>query len=356
MRLLLLILFVIYWSRVCSAQPIRDTTLEIMHTMIYFQSNDFLIDSLNKFRIKQLVDTLSGLRHRFFTIEAHTDDDGSTEFNKKLSDHRAESVLNSLLEFGVQMEQINSTSFGKLKPEVSNNTTAGKAKNRRVQLTMYGKFPMKLLKGQIVITDTLSQQAIVRIKDDIYLDSVLTDIYGNFSIFAPINRKLLLSVHSGELFAEPQIIFTRDIAFLSPLKVKVSQVTLNSVLTLKEINFVGGFSIVLRESIPSLEYLLQFMLANKRYCFEVAGHINFPGKPIPKVTGTAASEIQKMELSESRAKAVFDFLKNGGIDSTRMISKGYSNYNMKFPEPKNEAQMKANRRVEIIIRDCNKIK
>lgn len=129
-----------------------------------------------------------------------------------------------------------------------------------------------------------------------------------FFHFAPINRKLLLSVHSGELFAEPQIIFTRDIAFLSPLKVKVSQVTLNSVLTLKEINFVGGFSIVLRESIPSLEYLLQFMLANKRYCFEVAGHINFPGKPIPKVTGTAASEIQKWnyQKAEQRLFLIFE--------------------------------------------------
>ncbi|MEY3422942.1 MAG: hypothetical protein RIR48_3271, partial [Bacteroidota bacterium] len=35
---------------------------------------------------------------------------------------------------------------------------------------------------------------------------------------------------------------------------------------------------------------------------------------------------------------------------------GYENLFMKFPEPKTEEEMKANRRVEIIIRNCNEVK
>jgi outer membrane protein OmpA-like peptidoglycan-associated protein len=102
---------------------------------------------------------------------------------------------------------------------------------------------------------------------------------------------------------------------------------------------------MLPESLPSLTYLLQFMKSADKICFEVAGHINQPGILIQSGP--------KMNLSIQRAKMVYDFLIKGGIDPKRMAFKGYSNAQMKFPNPKNEDEQKANRRVEIVIRECD---
>lgn len=67
-------------------------------------------------------------------IEGHTDAVGSSEYNQGLSDRRADSVRQILVARGVKPEQITSVGLGETKPIASNDTTDGKAKNRRVEL------------------------------------------------------------------------------------------------------------------------------------------------------------------------------------------------------------------------------
>ncbi len=66
-------------------------------------------------------------------IEGHTDDVGSDEYNMDLSQRRAESAMNYLVqEQGVSGRRISAKGFGETRPVASNETEEGKRENRRV--------------------------------------------------------------------------------------------------------------------------------------------------------------------------------------------------------------------------------
>jgi OmpA-OmpF porin, OOP family len=67
------------------------------------------------------------------SIEGHTDDTGSDEFNQKLSEKRAEAVKNYLAGKKVDAGRISTVGYGKSQPVVDNGTAEGKARNRRVE-------------------------------------------------------------------------------------------------------------------------------------------------------------------------------------------------------------------------------
>lgn len=68
-----------------------------------------------------------------FSVEGHTDSDGDTDFNQKLSEDRAHVVRNQLVSMGVNNERLTSKGFGETMPIDSNGTAEGKANNRRVE-------------------------------------------------------------------------------------------------------------------------------------------------------------------------------------------------------------------------------
>lgn len=68
-----------------------------------------------------------------FSVEGHTDSDGDTEFNKNLSEKRAETVRNQLIELGISGDRMVSKGFGEGVPVAENSTAEGKANNRRVE-------------------------------------------------------------------------------------------------------------------------------------------------------------------------------------------------------------------------------
>lgn len=73
-----------------------------------------------------------------FSIEGHTDSDGSDKFNQKLSEDRANAVRNAMIEKGVKAENLTALGFGESKPIASNKTKAGKAQNRRTEVRHVG--------------------------------------------------------------------------------------------------------------------------------------------------------------------------------------------------------------------------
>ncbi|MEO7985473.1 MAG: OmpA family protein, partial [Gemmatimonadales bacterium] len=68
-------------------------------------------------------------------VSGHTDNTGSAALNKRLSQARAESVRAYLTEKGVAADRLTAMGFGPSKPIASNKTAAGRAQNRRVELT-----------------------------------------------------------------------------------------------------------------------------------------------------------------------------------------------------------------------------
>ena len=66
-------------------------------------------------------------------IQGHTDNSGSASSNKILSEKRANAVLNYLVKKGVDKERMTAVGYGEEKPVMSNKTSMGRYKNRRVE-------------------------------------------------------------------------------------------------------------------------------------------------------------------------------------------------------------------------------
>lgn len=68
-----------------------------------------------------------------FSIEGHTDSDGDEASNLKLSEQRAETVVSTLKQMGIDGSRLSSKGWGENKPISDNATPEGKANNRRVE-------------------------------------------------------------------------------------------------------------------------------------------------------------------------------------------------------------------------------
>jgi len=69
-------------------------------------------------------------------VVGHTDSTGSNKYNQSLSERRAASVMNYLISKGVSASVIKAHGEGEDRPIASNNTKDGRAKNRRVEISV----------------------------------------------------------------------------------------------------------------------------------------------------------------------------------------------------------------------------
>ena len=74
-----------------------------------------------------------------FEVEGHTDNLGQPESNQKLSEVRAEAVRDYLVQAGLPAGTIVVKGLGDADPVASNNTTDGRARNRRVEIIVSGE-------------------------------------------------------------------------------------------------------------------------------------------------------------------------------------------------------------------------
>jgi outer membrane protein OmpA-like peptidoglycan-associated protein len=84
--------------------------------------------------IDQIVLMLNQNKNLQISIEGHTDNVGTNEFNQTLSENRAKSVLNALTTQGIDKSRLSFKGWGSSKPVADNRTEEGKAKNRRVEI------------------------------------------------------------------------------------------------------------------------------------------------------------------------------------------------------------------------------
>jgi len=83
---------------------------------------------------EKLADFLKKHPKRDVLIEGHTDSVGEDDYNLVLSRKRADSVKYKLMADGVEADRITTVGYGKKFPLASNDTKAGKAQNRRVEV------------------------------------------------------------------------------------------------------------------------------------------------------------------------------------------------------------------------------
>jgi OOP family OmpA-OmpF porin len=72
-------------------------------------------------------------------LTGHTDNTGTPEANQKLSLDRADAVSQMLVTGGVAADRITTAGYGQDRPIASNDTEEGRAKNRRLELTVTQK-------------------------------------------------------------------------------------------------------------------------------------------------------------------------------------------------------------------------
>lgn len=111
----------------------RDCRVEVAG--IYFDFNRDSLKPESDRALETMAGLLRGMGGREMVIEGHTDDVGTESYNDDLSARRANAVLEALVSgHGVAPGRVSTRGMGEKKPIESNETIAGRARNRRVEL------------------------------------------------------------------------------------------------------------------------------------------------------------------------------------------------------------------------------
>ena len=101
---------------------------------IHFDTNKSAIKPQYHDELKKLADFLTEFPNATGVIEGHTDNVGNKTANMKLSQRRADSIRNYLVDkFGIAPERIKAVGYGPTKPIADNKTSAGREQNRRIE-------------------------------------------------------------------------------------------------------------------------------------------------------------------------------------------------------------------------------
>ncbi|WP_244136615.1 OmpA family protein [Burkholderia sp. BCC0405] len=87
-------------------------------------------------RLDDLIEQANGVTFKTVAAYGYTDSVGSDRYNQTLSERRAQSVIIYLKSHGLAAMDFVSKGYGKQDPVASNSTVLGRAKNRRVELTL----------------------------------------------------------------------------------------------------------------------------------------------------------------------------------------------------------------------------
>ena len=101
--------------------------------VIYFDYDSYIVKPEFQAVIEGHAQFLKSSQRARVSIEGHTDERGSREYNLALGQKRADAVRQSLTLLGVSAAQIESVSFGEEKPAVAGSDEAAYAKNRRAE-------------------------------------------------------------------------------------------------------------------------------------------------------------------------------------------------------------------------------
>ncbi len=103
---------------------------------VYFETGKSVIRSVSFELLSEVAQAIKSNKGMNVLVEGHTDSVGSNTFNMGLSQRRADSVRDYLVAKGVEADRLTAIGFGEEKPIDSNQTRAGREKNRRVEFTI----------------------------------------------------------------------------------------------------------------------------------------------------------------------------------------------------------------------------
>jgi len=106
---------------------------------VLFDFGKYNLKSDAQIKLAKLAGIIQSHPGLHLAIEGHTDNIGSDETNMKLSQQRADTVRDFLVQQGLPTDTITSVGMGKAEPVADNSTNEGRQKNRRVEIIVSGE-------------------------------------------------------------------------------------------------------------------------------------------------------------------------------------------------------------------------
>lgn len=103
---------------------------------VFFATGSYKLLAKSNKSLNEVADILKADESLMIDIDGHTDEVGSNESNLVLSENRAAAVRDYLISKGIAENRMKSTGYGEEKPIADNKTAAGRAKNRRTEMTV----------------------------------------------------------------------------------------------------------------------------------------------------------------------------------------------------------------------------
>jgi type IX secretion system PorP/SprF family membrane protein len=111
-----------------------DRVVDLAAKKLEFENDKSIIRKSSYGELESLVNIMSVRKDLNIKLEGHTDDKGSTDYNMGLSRNRVLAVKEFLIANGIEGSRIQIEYFGETRPITSNDTEAGREKNRRVEM------------------------------------------------------------------------------------------------------------------------------------------------------------------------------------------------------------------------------
>ncbi len=111
-----------------------DNLRLVMPNSITFDVNQSTLSQSIYKTLNAVVKVLNEFNETRLQVAGHTDSSGAEDYNQKLSERRAKSVSDYLLSRNVLASRLVTVGYGETRPIASNESAAGRAENRRVEL------------------------------------------------------------------------------------------------------------------------------------------------------------------------------------------------------------------------------
>jgi len=120
---------------------VKDTALPrtFVFDHLNFESASTKITPQSEQTLKDLTAILKAYSAVNVRLEGHTDSVGAKEANRMLSQNRADAIRATLVASGVDAKRMETAGWGEERPIASNDTDEGRAKNRRLEMTVLTK-------------------------------------------------------------------------------------------------------------------------------------------------------------------------------------------------------------------------
>lgn len=101
---------------------------------ILFDFDSSALRSSSRDELREMAEVFNKYRDTTIAVNGHTDSKGTTTYNQRLSQRRANAVSNYLDDLGISGSRIDASGYGESQPKSSNSSASGRQQNRRVEI------------------------------------------------------------------------------------------------------------------------------------------------------------------------------------------------------------------------------